>query len=171
MSIGRILGQVGSSAGSRVVSALLSFLLLVLMARSWNPAELGVYVVAFNWFQIFQLAPLLGSHFELARQSAAEEVELESELSTVAAMGLIFAIPIGGLLILVAKLVSGSADSSVFWAAALALLPSAPIAVIEMALVGRQRFHLLSSVAIGESLLRCLVIGALLLFAVNRNLC
>ncbi|MDQ6868213.1 MAG: hypothetical protein M3178_07340 [Pseudomonadota bacterium] len=101
------------------------------MTRFWRPESLAVYVLAFAWFQLLQLVPLLGLHSELARHAAAKPAQMRANFATASLLGRVAALPTGGLLVAAAaiwppQLLPGLSLM------ALALVPSAPAAVAEI---------------------------------------
>jgi len=143
---------------------------MVLMTRFWRPESLAVYVLAFAWFQLLQLVPLLGLHLQLARDAAAKPAHMRASFAAASLLGLVAALPTGGLLVAAGAAIYPPELLPGLSLIALALIPTAPAAVAEMALMGQERMHLIAKVNIGESVARCLFLSILIILGAGVTL-
>jgi len=162
MSVARTVANAGSGAAARLLSAALGLALIVMMTRLWDADNLGRFVVAYSWFQLLQLVPLLGLHFELAREAVADADAVRPQLAAATLLSLVCALPTAALLVSFGALLYPSELLPALALAATALIPTAPITVAEMALLGRERLGVVALVNVGESALRCLVLCGLI---------
>lgn len=151
-----LLRNLMSMTAMRVVSALATLALVVSISRLWGVVPLGQFALLLTLFLFLQLMPLLGLHLHLVREVAARPASAAALGPNATAVGLVCAT----LLALALGFGGGSiyrdapALALPLWLVAAALVPSAPIAVIEALLTGQQRMGVVARVNVGESLAR-----------------
>lgn len=162
LSLSLFLKNLGSSAATRLGSAVLGFLLVVFMARQWGAENFGDYSTTLSFFQLLQQAPLLGLHLLVARDVAARPEFIHRDMATAAGLSV-------GIALLLALAVGAIGEwlyparlTAALWLAGLALLPTAMTMVVEMVLVGQERLGLVAAVNIAESAIRLLTMVVLI---------
>lgn len=168
LDIRRVIGNAGSIAVMRVVTAAVSFLFFVYAARQWDQERLGAFATAIAFFFFLQAAPLLGLHVPLIRDLARRAAALRDIgptmllLASLVAVGLAVVVSIAGRLLYVGEL------GATLWLVGACLLPSAVSAVAETALIARERMRIIAMVNAGELLVR--TAGWMLLLRVDASL-
>ena len=160
----RILINLTSITIMRFLSAGLSFLLIMVIARMWGPVFLGQFSTLFSYFMFLQQLPLLGLHLLVARAIAGEP----GRAARITINSIAISSPIGGLLVLALGIIGWSLyprDMHLsFWLVGLSCLPTAFTVVAESVLTGQEKIHRVARTLILENLFR-ISICLLLLWA------
>lgn len=142
----------------RLVSAVLSFALVVYLARQMGPAALGAYALVTSVFVLLQFVPLMGLHVALTRDAAGMPERTGQQLVN----GLALALPVSVIVLLGAGLAGTfmtweqAETPRWIWTIALAFVPTAVTTVVEAVLVGRERTGVVAAVGLLENVGRTL---------------
>ncbi len=142
----------------RLVSAVLSFALVVYLARQMGPAALGAYALVTSVFVLLQFVPLMGLHVALTRDAAAMPERTGRQLVN----GLALALPVSVIVLLGTGLAGTfmtweqAETPRWIWIIAFAFLPTAFTTVVEAVLVGRERTGVVAAVGLLENVGRTL---------------
>ena len=153
-SLGRVMLNVVSTTGMRVLSAGLSFTFFVVIARQREAAFVGAFSTVFTLFAFTQLLPLLGLHLSLVRDAVKPGIESRRQAADVLAIGLGSAILLGLLLGTVGSLVYPAELLIPVWLVAACLPLHACMLVGDSMLVGGERMSLVALINGSESLVR-----------------
>jgi len=140
----------------RLVTAVLSFLLILYIARYWGAAYLGKFSILFAVFLFFQQMPLLGLHVAIIRDVAADP----DNYRTTAINALVIAMCVSLFLFVIIGLGGGFVYRDVqdvhsaLWLIAASIFPTSLIVVIESVLIGLEKTKTVAIFNIGENLIR-----------------
>jgi len=154
IDLGRVLRGVMSAGAMRIVTAVLSFLVIAFMARTWSIEQLGDYSALLAFFVLLQQAPLLGLHFRVTRETAARPDSLSRQVTCATALALGVALLLLLLLVGVGSALYPSHLHLAFWLVGLSLLPTGLIVAAEAVLLGQERMTAIAGVNIAENVLR-----------------
>lgn len=164
----RLVRNLMSMTAMRLVTAALSFGLMLLLARQWGATRLGEFSTVFAFFLLIQQLPLLGLHLPVARHVAANPAEASEQ--AVNALGV--AVPVAFILCIGIGFL-GAAFYAVplhaaFWFVGSACLPTAVTVVGEAVLAGQERMVAVARIGAVENIARTVV--ALLLVYFDSSL-
>jgi O-antigen/teichoic acid export membrane protein len=145
-----------SMSAMRIISAGLTFSLVLAFSRIVGIAQLGQFSLLITLFLFFQLLPLLGLHLYLIREISAAPQSIAHHLPNAMILALsmsvllALALGFGGTVIYAEQ----PEIHSALWLVAASLIPTAPIVVIEMGLLAQQRMNVVAQRNIFENILR-----------------
>lgn len=141
--------------GMRVLSSVLSFLLVAYIARVWGVKRLGEYSLLLSIFVFLQLMPLLGLHRVVIREVSACADKAASQTVHACTLAFGVAVVLAVSLATLGPVVYRDAPAlhAPLWLVAASLLPTAFTCVAESVLIGQQRMHA-AAWSVAESLLR-----------------
>ena len=145
----------------RILTALFSFVLFGLIARSWGPERLGEYSTIFTYFIFLMQFPLLGLHIVVARDIAACHDDIGRYITASSVLSLFISFIIALMVVAIGWWGYGAQLHEAFFILALTCFPTAIIVSIESALIGREKMTLISKVNIIESVIRTVLSTAL----------
>jgi O-antigen/teichoic acid export membrane protein len=160
----RVVANIFATFTSRSLSALLTFLLLLYMARMWGVSRYGQYAAIFGFFLLVQQLPLLGLHTMIARDTAAAPHLAHRQTASLAVAGCVVGLLLGLITGAVGEILYSPAQRLGFWFIGIALLPTAAILAIEHMLIGQERLSLVAVVNIAENILRLVIIAGIIHF-------
>jgi len=136
-----VLRNLFSMSIMRVASALLTLALVIVFSRLGGIQQLGQFSLLITLFLFFQLLPLAGLHLYLIREISTKpdsaRQHLPNALLLALCVSLLLAVGLGvGGALVYRELPEIHAA---LWWVALSLIPTAPIAVVEAALLAQQR--------------------------------
>lgn len=99
MDIVKLLKHFLSATAMRLVSSLLSFLLIGYIARTWEVAQLGQFSTLFSLFLFLLQIPLLGLHVVLIREIAVEPDKTKSYTTTALILSLCVSVFLAAIVI------------------------------------------------------------------------
>lgn len=153
----RIVRNLASMGIMRIASAILSFVLVIYIARSWGAVSLGEFSLAFSYFFLLQQMPLLGLHIVLMRDIAANPEGANRHFSNASVLAC-------GVSLILALMVGaggqwfypgGSGElHGALWLVAAAMIPTGFICAAESVLIGQQRMHILAAINVIENIVR-----------------
>ncbi len=145
-----------SMMGMRILSSLLSFLLVVYIARVWGVTRLGEYSLILGIFLFLQLMPLLGLHLFVIREVSAAVDAAATQTVNACALALGVALVLALILATLGPLVyrDSPALHAPLWLLAASLVPTAFTCTAESVLIGQQRMHAAAGLGVAESLFR-----------------
>lgn len=156
----RVLRNLASMGIMRIVSAVLSFVLVVYIARSWGALALGEFSLALTYFFLLQQMPLLGLHIVLMRDIAASPETASHHMLNASALAftvsLILALIVGAGGQWFYQSSSGELHIAL-WLVGAAMVPTGFICAAESVLIGQQRMHVLASLNVMENIVRTLL--------------
>lgn len=161
--LGQLARNFSAVTGVRVVTALVSFAFFVLLARVWEPEELGRFATLYALFFILQHIPMLGLHQPVVRDIAQDPGRTRELATNVLALSLVGAVVFGALLVLVGTRVYDDPMHGSIRLLAVALLPCALTATSEVVLMAQERMASISAVQAVESVTRTLAWTVVLL--------
>ncbi|MGR8930429.1 MAG: oligosaccharide flippase family protein [Gammaproteobacteria bacterium] len=153
-----------SMSAMRIISAALTFSLVVAFSRIGGMTQLGQFSLLITLFLFFQLLPLMGLHLYLIRDISAKPEKLGHHLpnatllALIVSVFLVFILGLGGAVIYADR----PEIHTALWLVALSLIPTAPIAAIEAGLLGQQRMDLVAGRNIAENIVRTAIALGLL---------
>lgn len=154
MQVGRFLRNVTSMAAMRVVSAALSFVLVLYIARNQGADALGQFSLLFGLFMLSLQLPLLGLHVVVIRDVAATGERMPAlavnAIALSAAVAAVLVVPLG--LWGMAVYDDQARIHAALWMVAASLLPTSFICVVESVLIGQQRMHVLAVIGVAENI-------------------
>jgi O-antigen/teichoic acid export membrane protein len=162
LDLRRIIRSFFSAAFMRLVSAGLSFVFFVLLARARGDVVLGEFSTVLAFFIFFQSLPLLGLHIALVRDVSADHGSLPRLGANAAVLGLAASIPCALAIGLAGTAFYPPATHAAFWLTALSIVPSALIVVSESLLTAQERVDVVAALSVGENLARLLLWMAVL---------
>jgi O-antigen/teichoic acid export membrane protein len=157
LDLRRIIRSFFSAAFMRLVSAGLSFVFFVLLARARGDVALGEFSTVLAFFIFSQNLPLLGLHLALIRDVSADHASLPRLGANAAVLGLAASIPCAAALGLVGLFLYPPSTHAAFALVALSLIPSAVIAVSESLLTAQERVDVVATLSVAENLARVLL--------------
>lgn len=169
-----LLGNMFSMGAMRIGTALISFVVTVVLARWMGPAGFGELAVLLSTYLFLQLLPSLGLHMLLIRElamaseSGERRLQAQSELvSNALVVSLLGVIPCGvGVWLAAPWVLKGLPDSQpAVLGLALTLIPMAFTSVADATFMGIERMRTSAWVTLAESLLR----SALILLVVSQG--
>lgn len=166
INLRKLLHNLGSVTTMRLLSAVLSFVLVTILARTWDLGSFGQFSTLFTFFLLLQQLPLMGLHIFVARQISASPAQVVKH----AVNSLMFATLTSLLLVLVVGVLGGILYPKLtgpFWVLAFCCVPTAVTVVAESILVAQERMALIARVNIIENVLRLIVCIALVLARQN----
>lgn len=143
----------------RLLTASLSFLLIIYVARHWGVTELGAFSLLFSIFIFFQQMPMLGLHIAVIRDVGANpekirDIGKNTALISLSVSGaLFFAIGFGGSAFYQHEINLHQP----LWLVAAAMIPTSCIVIAEAILIGLGKTKLVAAYNIVENLIRTIL--------------
>lgn len=156
LQLPRVIANLLSMTGMRVLSSVLSFLLVVYVARVWGVTRLGEYSLLLSIFVLLQLMPLLGLHLFVIREVSACVDKAATQTVNGCMLALGVAVVLAVTLATLGPVVYRDAPTlhGPLWLVAASLIPTAFTCVAESVLIGQQRMHTAAGWCVAESLFR-----------------
>lgn len=162
--VSRLLSNVASMTVMRLLTAALSFSLLLIMARHWGAARLGEFSTVLAFFMLLQHLPLLGLHLPVARRIAAAPDDTAGQ----AVNALLLALPVAVVLVFAFGFLGQAwyppSMQAAFWLIGAACLPTAFTVVGEAVLTGRECMKAVAGIYMVENVSR-VAVGLLLVYS------
>jgi len=145
-----------SMSAMRIISAGLTFGLVVAFSRLEGMAQLGQFSLLITLFLFFQLLPLLGLHLYLIREISAAPQSIAHHLPNASVLALFVSVFLAlGLGFGGAEIYADMPEiHPALWLVALSLIPTAPISAIEAGLLAQQRMDAVAIRNVAENILR-----------------
>ncbi|MGV3707477.1 MAG: flippase [Gemmatimonas sp.] len=135
----RILRNVTSTAGLRIIAAAVSFGVFVLLARAWGQGRLGGFSTVLAYHTILLQAPLLGLHVPIVRDLAQKPERTVPMLSNALLIALGMSLLLAATMGLIGTLAYHHELQTAFWIAGISLVPSALTGVAETRLLSKEQ--------------------------------
>ncbi|MGH1541615.1 MAG: oligosaccharide flippase family protein [Arenicella sp.] len=154
LDIATLLKNLFSATAMRIISSLLSFLLISYLARVWDVAQLGQFSTLFSIFLFLFQIPLLGLHIVLIRDIAANPEKKQSYTTTALALSLFVSLFLALSVILIGQSIYPESMHSAITLIAVSNLLFAITAVIESVLIAQEKMPVVVWGTIIENLFR-----------------
>lgn len=168
LELRRVFRNLSATTLMRLASALLSFGLFTMLARTWSTVDVGAYATILAIFTILQQAPLLGLHLVLGRDTAAQRESRRRHAVNGAAISLAASVVIAALVAFGGMALYPAAMHPALGLMALSMIPTALIVVEESILWGEERMATVMAVNFLENAVR--VAGCALLLYLGYGL-
>lgn len=149
----RLLKNFASAGVMRLVSAILSFLFVPYLGRQWGAEGLGTFSTVLALYLFLEQVPLLGLQLLLIKEVAARP----EETGKLATNAMLLSLAVACLVALGLGAFGQTYDPAMrpaIWLVGLSLVPTAPIAVIESVLIGKEKMGRIAGMNVIESLFR-----------------
>lgn len=149
-----LLKNLFSATVMRIISSLLSFLLISYLARVWDVDQLGQFSTLFSIFLFLFQIPLLGLHIVLIRDVAAKPEKTKSYTSTALALSVFVSLFLALSVILIGQSIYPESMHTAIVLIAVSNLLFAVTAVIESVLIAQEKMPVVVWGTIIENLFR-----------------
>lgn len=143
-----------SVTGMRVVTAALSFVFFVYLARRWDSTALGAFTTLWALSLLLQQISLLGLHIPVARDMVQRPHDLPRLGSAITAIGLVVGALVGLTLGLVGSSIYPAAMHGALWLVGASFIPTALTGVSDTILLAQERLHVTAIVNAVEAVFR-----------------